>query len=142
MKIILFTLFPLLVVFSMSVHAQTDEGHLMTKGIITGNHYFSNIPIWTIIHDEQGTLVSSWEYGVAVARLDIKPDTNCSTQMNIVCFSGIVTSEKNYERINVGDQIDLIFELPDKQKIVIINENLGEFELNVDVSKLRALKTG
>ena len=42
MKVILFALLPvLLVVFSISVQAQTDEGHLMTKGMVTGNHFFS-----------------------------------------------------------------------------------------------------
>ena len=79
--------------------------------------------------------------GVAVARLDIEKNLDCDEQLNIVCFSGIVTEAKNYQRFTVGDTINFVFELPDKQKITIINDSLGEFELNVDVSKLRVLKT-
>ena len=142
MKIALFVLLPvLLVVFSISVQAQTDEGHLMTKGMVTGNHFFSGIPVWTIIQGDQGTVVSSTANGVAVARMDISKNLDCDEQLNIVCFSGVVTDVKNYQRFTVGDTVNFVFELPDKQKIIIINDSLGEFELNIDVSKLRALKT-
>ena len=58
-------------VFSISVQAQTDEGHLMTKGMITGNHFFSGLPVWTMIQGDQGTVVTSSANGVAVARIDI-----------------------------------------------------------------------
>ena len=142
MKIALFVLLPvLLVVFSISVQAQTDEGHLMTKGMVTGNHFFSGQPVWTILQGDGGTLISTSAYGVAVAKLDIEKNLDCDEQLTIVCFSGVVTETKNFQRFTVGDTINFVFELPDKQKITIINDSLGEFELNVDINKLRVLKT-
>ena len=140
---IIFALIPLILSIGIAPALSFAENepyvlsHFSTKGKITENNPFRNLVLWTLISGDQGTIVISSQNGIIVFRLDVKQSDSCPELVNTVCIDSTITSVKNsqFGFVQVGDQANMVFEMPNKQTITMQSGNLESLVVEIDISK-------
>lgn len=106
-----------------------------TKGEVSESSTFHGVIMWTIIHDNKGTIILQSPIGRGLVHTSIAPSTNCDSSMPICLFSTVIDSTDSTV-FKTGDTARISANLDSKQEsISMLTGVLAGFDASVNLSK-------
>lgn len=113
---------------NVSLKAQLSQNPGMTGDIF-----------WLIMHNDEGTLVTTSDSGVIVIRFDFIDHDKCYDTPDTFCLKATLTDTKNSYFTESGDEATIIVEYPDQLTFSILSGELVTNTFDLDIQKIKFL---
>jgi len=113
---------------------------ISTKGQITNENPFGGSIIWTQIEGEDGVIVATSDHGIVTIRFNVQQNDTCLDSPNLVCLVATITKTNNALHVSEGDRAEMIFEMPSRQTITVLDGELASLELELDLQSVKYRK--
>lgn len=110
---------------------------ISTRGQITNENPFGGSIIWTQIEGEDGVIVATSDHGIVTIRFNVQQIDTCIDSPNLVCLVAIITETKNALRVSEGDRAEMVFDMPYRQTITVLDGELASLILELDLQSVK-----
>jgi len=110
---------------------------ISTRGQITNENPYGGSIIWTQIEGEDGVIVATSDHGIVTIRFNVQQIDTCIDSPNLVCLVAIITETKNALRVSEGDRAEMVFDMPYRQTITVLDGELASLILELDLQSVK-----
>jgi len=110
---------------------------ISTRGQITNENPYVGSIIWTQIEGEDGVIVATSDHGIVTIRFNVQQIDTCIDSPNLVCLVAIITETKNALRVSEGDRAEMVFDMPYRQTITVLDGELASLILELDLQSVK-----
>lgn len=138
---LIFALIPLIALSMSDLYAQSDYSprDVSIKGSLTQSQSFVGDVFWVILEQDKGVLVATSDKGVIVIRFDFKDHDKCYDTPDTFCLSATIQETKNTFFTQVGDEVNIIIEYPEKLTFSVLSGKLVANNFEITIEKLREI---
>lgn len=91
-----------------------------TKGVVDKDSPFAGEVVWTLVDGDSGALVHSTNNGIVVIRFAVSQSENCIDSPAALCIDAKITSVKNTDTHNTGEEMGFIFDPQNNKETVSV----------------------
>lgn len=123
--------------FTMPANAVSGQNSFVFygKGTVDQSSPFAGEVIRMLVNGETATIIHPG-IGIEVVRMSIVPSDACTHTKSMLCFDGTITSVKNTNAHQIGDEVGLALDLANNKLMLTINTgSLSGTIISVTLSK-------
>ena len=110
---------------------------ISTRGEIVNENPFKGSIIWTQIEGDNGVVVATSDHGIVTIRFAVQQVDACLDSLNLVCLVATITETKNALRVFEGDRAEMVFDMPYRQTITVLDGELESLTLELNLQSVK-----
>jgi len=110
---------------------------ISTRGQIVNENPFDGSIIWTQIEGENGVIVATSDHGMVTIRFNVQQIDACIDSPDLVCLVATITETKNVLHASEGDRAEMVFDMPYRQTITVLDGELESLILELDLQSVK-----
>jgi len=110
---------------------------ISTRGQIINENPFDGSIIWTQIEGENGVIVATSDHGIVTIRFDVQQIDACIDSPDLVCLVATITETKNALHASEGDRAEMVFDMPYRQTITVLDGEFASLILELDLQSVK-----
>ena len=110
---------------------------ISTRGEIVNENPFKGSIIWTQIEEDDGVVVATSDHGIVTIRFAVQQVDACLDSPNLVCLVATITETKNALRVFEGDRAEMVFDMPYRQTITVLDGELESLTLELNLQSVK-----
>jgi len=113
--------------------------NVFIKGEFVRSQPFRDDMFWTVLEDDKGVFGGTSENGIIVMKFDFQDHDKCYDRLHTFCLIATLTETQNTVFTEVGDQLTIILEYPDKLTFSFLSGELVGNTFDSEIKELSEL---